>query len=136
MNAFQQYLEREIADLQNTVPVDFMEQAAKGLEGFFGRFVSAEHATQAIRLFESSTGAGLEIELGEPLQFLFTGTGVYGPEQSEFVVASPNNVLSWEQNGVRRFASYVYNPGIEQKFTEEDIKDAAIDAILSGEYEE
>jgi hypothetical protein len=134
MNEFQQYLEREMRDIAQEVPVDFMEQASKGLEVFFARFASAEHSALAISMFESSTGAGLEIDLGTPLQFLFTGTGEYGPKGSNFIVASPHNVLSWVQDGERRFASYVYNPGMPPKFSEEDIKDAAVNAIVSGDY--
>lgn len=87
-----------------------------------------------MQAFEYSMGAQLEIDLGVPLSFLLTGTGEHGPDASGFIVESPtNNILSWEDNGVRRFASRVYNPGQEAQFSEQDMVDAITDAYVSEE---
>ena len=136
MKTFMAQLDEELAAINREVSESALGSAAAGLEDFFGSFISAGRTPPRIDIVSTSTGRALEITLEEPLQYLYTGTGIHGPEHSEFIVASPNNVLSWVQDGERRFASYVYNPGLEAKFTDENIKDAAMDAILSEEYDD
>ena len=136
MKNFQQYLEEELKELQHEIPIDFAERAAKGLESFFAQFASREHAALAVEYFENATNAGFTVDLGVPLQFLLTGTGEYGPEGESFIVASPqNNVLTWEQGGERHFASYVVNPGMEPRFTEDEMIDAMVSAIMTEDDE-
>ena len=134
MTEFQQYLEQELKEIVREIPLDFIEKATRTLDGFFTQFASAEHSKVAMQAFEYSMGAQLEIDLGIPLTFLLTGTGEHGPGASGFIVDSPtSNVLSWVENGTRRFASSVYNPGQEAQFSEQDMVDAITDAYVSEE---
>ena len=126
----QRQLLQEIDELQKEVPVDFAEQAIQNVEHFFANFVSAEHSMAAAQVFEKQWGAEVEIDLGTPLQYLLEGTGEHGPSGEGFIVtATHHNVLSWEANGERVFASFVYNPGMAAKFSEEEMYDAMYEGL-------
>lgn len=131
MKDFGSLLEEAVGDIGAGVMDQMVGQAQEALTDFFHGFVSAGTARTAVEYYvtprRGADGSLLEVQLGTPLNFFLTGTGEFGPEHSGFVVAAKRNVLSWDDGGKRMFASYVYNPGFEQKFSEQDMADAIVD---------
>lgn len=126
MRTFSRFLDESVEEIQQDVLDNMLSHSEEALVNFFSSFVSSGRATEAAQIVAS--GNSLEIKLTPPLNYLMTGTGLYGPHQQEFIVASTNNVLTWEEGGARYFASSVTNPGMHPKFTEDDVLQALTDS--------
>jgi hypothetical protein len=131
MKDFGSLLEEAVGDIGASLIDQMAVQAQEALTDFFQGFVSSGTARSAVDYYvtpqRGADGTLLEVQLGTPLNFFLTGTGEFGPETSGFIVAARRNVLSWDDGGKRMFASYVYNPGFEQRFSEQDMADAIVD---------
>ena len=133
MKTFAQFLDDNIVELQQEVIDDVVSHSEEALVDFFSTFVSAGRAADAAKIITS--GNTIEVTLAPPLNYLLTGTGLYGPYQQEFIVASPTKVLSWESGGTRYFASAVKNPGMRSQFSESELLRAITDSYSVGDDE-
>lgn len=135
MIPFNQLLEEALAETGKEVITVKTEQVKEVLTDFFSLFVSAQTADEAMEIYskESDKGSQIEVSLGIPLNLFLTGTGEHGPLGRPFKIeASPLKTLSWFDESQIRFASFVWNRGMEPKFTEEDIVEAVTDALTGG----